>query len=102
VEFRARKVVEVRYVLDIVHDAEHLTTRWNFVDGEVVSDSEGGWDFRPEGSGTRIRYRAGVAVKAPLPKLVVNRISNAIVGTSIPDMFRSLEREARARKSFKS
>lgn len=100
VEFRARVVVEVRYVLDIVHDPEALTTRWTFVEGEVVSASEGGWRFVAEGDGTRIHYRAGMAVRAPLPKFVINKVSNALMGTSIPNMFRSLEREAQARKKF--
>jgi hypothetical protein len=107
VEFRARVVVEVRYVLDITHDPEKLTTSWKYVEGEIVSDSEGGWQFDcPEGARkdgedvTRIRYRAGIAVKAPLPKFVVNKISNALMGTSIPTMFKALEREALARKKY--
>jgi len=99
VEFRARVVVAVRYVLDIIHDAEMLTTRWTFVEGEVVSDSEGGWSFSGDESAVHIRYRAGMAFRAPLPKFVINKISNALMGTSIPNMFRALEREALARKS---
>jgi hypothetical protein len=100
VEFRARIVVEVRYVLDITHDPEKLTTSWKYVEGEVVSDSEGGWSFEGDEMVTRIRYRAGIAIKAPLPKFVVNKISNALMGTSIPNMFKALEREALARKKY--
>ncbi len=100
VEFRARVVVEVRYVLDITHDPEKLTTSWKYVEGEIVSDSEGGWQFDGDEKVTRIKYRAGVAVKAPLPKFVVNKISNALMGTSIPNMFKALEREALARKRY--
>jgi ribosome-associated toxin RatA of RatAB toxin-antitoxin module len=100
VEFRARVVVEVRYVLDIVHDEAALTTSWTYVGGEIVTDSVGGWRFSPEGDGTRIHYHAGMAVKAPLPKFVINKISNALMGTSIPNMFAALEREAQARARF--
>jgi ribosome-associated toxin RatA of RatAB toxin-antitoxin module len=100
VEFRARVVVEVRYVLDIVVDAEKLTTEWTFVEGEVVSDSVGGWRFAEEAGGTRIHYHAGIAIKAPLPKFVINKVSNALMGTSIPNMFKALEREALARKQY--
>jgi len=101
VEFRARvAVVEVRYVLDIVHDTEHFKTEWTFVEGEVVSDSKGGWQFIPEGGDTRIRYHAGMAIRAPLPKFVTNKVSNALMGTSIPNMFRALEREAQARTEY--
>jgi ribosome-associated toxin RatA of RatAB toxin-antitoxin module len=100
VEFRARVVVEVRYVLDIVHDEANLTTKWTYVEGEVVSDSVGGWRFGAEGDGTRIHYHAGIAVKAPLPKFVINKVSNALMGTSIPNMFKSLEREAVARARY--
>lgn len=102
VEFRARVVVEVRYVLDIVHDPEKLTTRWTYVEGEVVSDSVGGWSFFAEGDGTRIHYRAGISVKAPLPKLVLNKVANMLMGTSIPNMFRAVEREALARKKYQT
>lgn len=100
VELRARVVVEVRYVIDIVHQPEAFTTSWTFVEGEVVSDSVGGWRFTAEGTGTRIHYRAGVAIKAPLPKFVINKVSNALMGTSIPNMFRAVEREAQARASY--
>jgi ribosome-associated toxin RatA of RatAB toxin-antitoxin module len=99
VEFRARIVVEVRYVLDIAHDPERLSTDWTFVEGEVVSDSAGGWAFSGT-TDTHIHYRAGMAVRAPLPKFVINKISNALMGSSIPNMFRALEREARARAQY--
>jgi ribosome-associated toxin RatA of RatAB toxin-antitoxin module len=100
VEFRARVVIEVRYTIDIVHDPEKLSTSWTFVTGEVVSDSAGGWDFAGE-KDTLIRYHAGVAIRAPLPKLIINKVSNALMGTSIPNMFRALEREARARAEYR-
>src|SRR5688572_1224709 len=100
VEFRARVMIEVRYVLDIVHDEGKLSTRWTYVEGEVVSDSEGGWSFSAVPGGTLVKYRAGIAVKAPLPKFVVNKVSNALVGTSIPNMFRALERETLARRKY--
>jgi ribosome-associated toxin RatA of RatAB toxin-antitoxin module len=100
VEFRARVVVEVRYTIDIVHDMEKLSTRWTFVSGEVVSDSAGGWDFVGE-KDTLIRYHAGMAIRAPLPKVIINKVSNALMGTSIPNMFRALEREARARAQYR-
>jgi ribosome-associated toxin RatA of RatAB toxin-antitoxin module len=97
VEFRARVVVEVRYVLEIVKDAQAFTTEWTFVEGEVVTDSRGGWKFVAEGDGTRIHYHAGISVRAPLPKFMINKIANGLMGTSIPNMFRALEAEARER-----
>jgi ribosome-associated toxin RatA of RatAB toxin-antitoxin module len=100
VEFRARVVVEVRYVLEIVHDLAALTTSWTFVEGEVVSDSVGGWRCTAEGDGTRIHYRAGMAIRAPLPKFVINKVSNALMGSSIPNMFKAVEREAQARANY--
>lgn len=102
VEFVAKIVVEVRYVLDIVHDEEKLTTSWTFVEGKVVSDSVGGWAFFAQGDDTLIKYRAGLAVKAPLPKFVINKISNALMGTSIPAMFKALDREVAARRGFRA
>lgn len=100
VEFRARVVVEVRYVIDIAHDPEKLSTRWTFVSGEVVSDSAGGWDFSGN-EDTLIRYHAGIAIRAPLPKFVVSKVANALMGSSIPNMFRALEREVHARAQYR-
>ncbi len=100
VEFRTRVVVEVRYVLDIVHDLDTLTTHWTYLEGEVVSDSVGGWQLSGERD-THIKYHAGMAIRAPLPKLIVNKMSNALMGSSIPNMFRALEREAHARAEYR-
>jgi hypothetical protein len=99
VEFRAKLMVDVRYTIAIVHDAEKLSTRWTFLSGEVVSDSVGGWDLSG-GADTFIKYHAGIAIRAPLPKFVINKVSNALMGTSIPNMFRALEREAKARAQY--
>src|SRR5262249_28079722 len=100
VEFRAKMVKEVRYTLDLVHCSEgpELGTSWTFVEGQIVSDSRGSWKFRQEGDGTRIDYRAGIEVRAPLPGFIINKISEAILNSSIPNMFRALEKEAAARK----
>ena len=99
VEFRARVVVEVRYVIDITHDPARLSTRWTFVSGEIVSDSAGGWELAGN-EDTLIRYHAGIAIRAPLPKFVVSKVANALMGTSIPNMFRALEREVHARAQY--
>jgi ribosome-associated toxin RatA of RatAB toxin-antitoxin module len=100
VEFRAKMVMEVRYVLDIVQDDAGLSTKWTYVEGEIISDSVGGWAFSGDDTVTHINYHAGIAVKAPLPKFMINKISNAILGTSVPNMFRALEREAHARRKY--
>ena len=100
VEFRARVVVEVRYVLDIAHDPEKTTTKWTYVEGEVVSDSVGGWQLSGD-KDTYIKYHAGMAIRAPLPKFVINKVSNALMGQSIPNMFRALEKEAHARAQYR-
>lgn len=100
VEFRAKVVVEIRYVLDIVHDDQAFTTRWTFVEGEVVSDSRGGWSFAAGPDGVQVTYEAGLAIKAPLPRFMVNKVSNMIIGSTIPNMFKAVEREALARSSY--
>ncbi len=100
VEFRARVVVEVRYVLDIVHDPDKLTTSWTFIEGDGVSDSVGGWQLSGERD-THIKDHAGMAIWAPLPKFVTNKVSNAWMGSTIPNMFRALEREAHARAEYR-
>jgi ribosome-associated toxin RatA of RatAB toxin-antitoxin module len=100
VEFRAKMVKEVRYTLEITHRSEgpEIGISWTFVEGQIVSDSRGGWKFRDENGGTRIDYRAGIDVKAPLPGFIINKIAEAILGSSIPNMFKALEKEAAARK----
>jgi ribosome-associated toxin RatA of RatAB toxin-antitoxin module len=100
VEFRAHVIVDVRYVLEIHQDAERLTTEWTFVEGDVLGDSEGGWGFSGDDRRTLVTFRAGIAIKAPLPLVVRNKISNALLGTSVPNMFKALEREALARRKY--
>lgn len=95
VEFRAEVVLSVRYVLDLVCDPEALTIAWTFVEGEIVTDSVGGWRFVAVPEGTRIEYRAGMTIKAPLPSFIVRRATDALVAASIPGMFAAIDRELR-------
>ena len=94
-EFRAEVVLKVRYVLDLVCDPEALTIDWTFVEGEIVTDSVGGWRFTAVPEGTRVEYRAGMTIKAPLPSFIVRRATDALVAASIPGVFAAIEREAR-------
>ena len=95
VEFRAEVVLSVRYVLDLVCDPDALTVDWTFVEGEIVTDSVGGWRFTAVPDGTRIDYRAGMTIKAPLPSFIVRRATDALVAASIPGMFAAIDREVR-------
>ena len=95
VEFRAEVVLTVRYVLDLVCNAEALTIDWTFVEGEIVTDSVGGWRFTAVPEGTRVEYRAGMTIKAPLPSFIIRRATDALVAASIPGMFTAIEREVR-------
>ena len=58
VEFKAQVVMAVRYVLDLVCDRGRHTVDWTFVEGEIVTDSDGGWRFTAAGDGTTVDYRA--------------------------------------------
>jgi len=102
VEFRAEVVLSVRYVLDMTCDPDALTVDWTFVEGEIVVDSVGSWRFSTEGDGTRVVYRAALAVKAPLPGFIVRRATDALVAASLPGMFAAIDREvARRRQAAK-
>jgi ribosome-associated toxin RatA of RatAB toxin-antitoxin module len=95
VEFRAEVVLAVRYVLDLVCDPEALTIDWTFVEGEIVTDSVGGWRFLVDPAGTRVEYRVAMVIKAPLPGFIVRRATDALVAASIPGMFAAIDRELR-------
>ncbi len=99
VEFSAAVVIAVRYVLDLICDADALTVDWTFVEGEIVTDSVGGWRFTVAGDGTRINYRAALDVKAPLPGFVLRKVTDGLVAASLPNMFASIEREVRRRQA---
>jgi ribosome-associated toxin RatA of RatAB toxin-antitoxin module len=99
VEFRAQMVLPVRYVLDLSCDPAVPSVDWRFVEGEVVTDSTGSWRFVAEAGGTRVDYRAALDVKAPLPGIVLRKITDGLVGASLPKMFASLEAEVRRRQS---
>jgi ribosome-associated toxin RatA of RatAB toxin-antitoxin module len=99
VEFRLEQVVTVRYVLDLVCDPQALSVDWTYVEGEVVTNSQGSWRFLPEGDGTRLEYQAALSINAPLPGFVVRRVTQALVSASLPGMFKAIETEWQARRS---
>ena len=92
-------VVAVRYVLDLVCDPEAHTVDWTYVEGEVVTASQGGWRFTAEGDGTRVDYQAALTITTPLPRFVVRRVTDALVSASLPSMFASIETEVMARRA---
>ncbi len=100
VEFNVKVVLAVRYVLDLICDPQATTVDWTFVEGEVVSDSQGSWRFTPEGGGTRVDYAATLEVRAPLvPGFVLRKVTDAVLSASIPSMFSAITREVAARKA---
>lgn len=102
VEFKAQVVLAVRYVLDLVCRAEPATTPtvdWTFVEGEIVTESQGSWRFSAEGDGTLMAYRASLNVQAPLPGFVLRKVTDGLVAASLPAMFTAIEREARRRQA---
>jgi len=96
-EFRGNIVVPFRYVLDLDCDPEALTVDWRYGEGEVIKNSDGSWRFSPEGDGTRLDYRVATEISAPLPGFLLRKITDGLVALSLPAMFASVEREARAR-----
>ena len=92
-------VISVRYVLDLTCDLEALTVAWTFVEGEIVTDSVGGWRFTATEGGTTVDYRAALDVKAPLPGFVLRKVTDGLVAASLPNMFASIEREFRRRQA---
>jgi ribosome-associated toxin RatA of RatAB toxin-antitoxin module len=102
VEFRAQIVLPIRYVLDLTcsgPDAAPPTISWTYVEGEIVTNSAGGWRFTPAGDGTDVEYNVSLDVKAPLPGFMLRKVTDGLVSASIPAMFTSLEREVRRRQT---
>jgi ribosome-associated toxin RatA of RatAB toxin-antitoxin module len=99
VEFRGQVVLPVRYVLDLVCDPAAHTVEWTYVEGEIVTNSVGGWRFSAEGEGTAMEYRVSLDVKAPVPGFVLRKVTDGLVSASIPSMFSAIEREVRKRQS---
>jgi ribosome-associated toxin RatA of RatAB toxin-antitoxin module len=98
VEFRAQMVLPVRYVLDLTCLPEVPSVEWKYVEGEVVTDSIGGWRFTAEPGGTRVDYRVALDIRAPLPGSILRKITDGLVSASLPRMFTSIEAEFRHRK----
>jgi ribosome-associated toxin RatA of RatAB toxin-antitoxin module len=102
VEFRAHMVLPIRYVLDLVcvaDGAQPLTVDWTYVEGEIVTNSVGGWRFSAEGDGTAIDYTVSLDIRAPLPGFMLRKVTDGLVSASLPNMFASLEREVRRRQT---
>ncbi len=98
-EFRGDIVLPFRYVLDLDCDPDGMIVDWRYVEGEVVRNSEGGWRFSPDGDGARVEYRVAMEISAPLPDFLLRKITDGLVALSLPAMFASVEREAKARAS---
>jgi ribosome-associated toxin RatA of RatAB toxin-antitoxin module len=98
VEFRSQMVLPVRYVLDLTCLPDVPSVDWTFVEGEVVTDSSGGWRFTAEPGGTKLDYRVALDVRAPLPGAILRKITDGLVSASLPRMFTSIEAEFRRRK----
>lgn len=103
VEFLAHMVLPIRYVLDLTCTPEPasgpLTVDWTYVEGEVVTNSVGGWRFSAEGDGVAVEYTASLDVRAPLPGFVLRKVTDGLVSASLPNMFASIEREVRKRQT---
>jgi coenzyme Q-binding protein COQ10 len=98
VDFRLEMVVAIRYTLDLLCNPDTLAVDWTYVEGEVVTGSEGSWRFIRKAAGTRIDYQAALTVSAPLPGFVVKRVTQALVSLSLPAMFAAIETEVGARR----
>jgi ribosome-associated toxin RatA of RatAB toxin-antitoxin module len=98
-EFRGNIIVPFRYVLDLDCDLAALTVDWRYVEGEVVKNSEGGWRFAADGDGTRVDYSVAMEIAAPVPGFLLRKITDGLVTLSLPAMFASIEREAKAGKA---
>ncbi|HEY0710777.1 MAG TPA: SRPBCC family protein [Polyangia bacterium] len=98
VEFKLEMVVAIRYVLDLVCDGAAFTVDWTYVEGEVVTGSQGAWRFVPEKDGTRMDYKVELKINAPLPGFVIRRVTDALLAASLPSMFSAIENEATARR----
>jgi ribosome-associated toxin RatA of RatAB toxin-antitoxin module len=99
VEFKLEMVVAIRYVLDLVCDPTTSNVDWTYVEGEVVTGSQGAWRFVPERDGTRMDYKVELKINAPLPGFVIRRVTDALLAASLPSMFSAIENEARARRA---
>jgi ribosome-associated toxin RatA of RatAB toxin-antitoxin module len=103
VEFLAHMVLPIRYVLDLTCTPEPasgpLTVDWTYVEGEVVTNSMGGWRFSAEGDGVAVEYTVSLDVRAPLPGFVLRKVTDGLVSASLPNMFASIEREVRKRQT---
>ena len=99
VDFRIEMVVAVRYTLDLVCNPDALTVDWTYVEGEVVTGSEGSWRFRDQDGGTQIEYQAALTIEAPLPGFVIRKVTQALVSASLPSMFTAIEREHARRQT---
>ena len=92
-------VLPVRYVLDLTCQPDVPSVDWRFVEGEIVADSTGSWRFVAEGEGTRVDYRAALDVRAPVPAMILRKITDGLVSASLPRMFTSIESEVRRRRA---
>lgn len=97
VEFTLSLLVPLRYVLDLVCDVAANRVTWTFVEGHIITDNAGGWQFTAQGEGTHVEYWVSVSAKSPFPDFVMRRVLDGLTTLSLPRMLDSIEREARSR-----
>lgn len=86
---------KIAYSIRVTHTPEELRTHWTFLRGDIIDNTVGGWHFTDKGSGrTHIEYEAGVSVGIPLGKAIVNKVADILTGTTVPRLFKNLEKRA--------
>lgn len=98
---RTAQTVECRFTAEVAKKRFQYTlrlehtpptrTRWALVAGDFKKNN-GGWDFRPQGDGTRthVTYTVELDLGMFIPQFVIN----SLVGANMPKMLESVKKRA--------
>ncbi len=87
VEYRAAALGKsTTYVLEYNFDDAPHSFSWRLVRADLLRQLDGSYRFEPEGDSTRVHYELVADLKAPLPGMIVRRVTSIIMGSALRDL----------------
>ncbi|MGH9027540.1 MAG: SRPBCC family protein [Acidimicrobiia bacterium] len=81
----------IRVVFDYDYALAPDSFSWHLVEGDMLKQLDGTYDFDPDEGGTRVTYSLTVEVGVPLPGFMKRRAAGLIIGNALKELKRTAE-----------
>ena len=87
VEYRAAALGKsTKYVLAYDYTDAPRSFSWHLASADLLRKLDGSYRFEPDGDATRVHYDLVADLKAPLPGMIVRRVTSIIMGSALRDL----------------